>query len=57
MSSTPLRLIINHLMRTRTTLTALLLCIAAITTLQAAADANTKPNIICILCDDLGYGM
>jgi hypothetical protein len=43
-------------MNTRVILTTLLLCIAAITTLQAAADANKKPNIIYILCDDLGYG-
>ena len=48
------RLIIHCLMKTRVNLTTLLLCIAAITTLEAAE--TSKPNIIDILCDDLGYG-
>lgn len=42
-------------MNTRAILTALLLCLAGITTLQAADDANKKPNIIFVLADDLGY--
>ena len=41
-------------MNTLAILAALFLCIAAVTTLHAGQ--TRKPDIIYILCDDLGYG-